>query len=322
MADSRQPQIPAGGRDALQIDASRCLPMRFRESSCSRCAAVCPHGAVGLGEMLSINADHCTGCLLCTAECPSGALEPNGDFSFCLAQLSRVPEPVLGCTRTKESSNATLACLGGLSEEHLVILCHCLPGKLTLNLTGCRGCPNYAMIPYLQQRLDGLSRAGLAGSCGKIVLIESAQEIRYRDESVGRRSFFTSFRNSVFKSAAVVLSFAEVRIERRTAYAEKRLPIRRELLNSARKGLPLELQDRVQEHFDPRISFDDSCTSCQGCAAICPTGALQSESAELPPAFDRLLCTGCALCREFCLDGAPTISTGKGKDRGTEQTGS
>src|SRR5512140_2953940 len=89
-------------RADLTVDASRCLRMRFSESSCRRCTDICPHGAVTLGSGLSLNPEQCRGCLLCTAVCPSGALEQNNDFSDCLAQLSRVPDPVLGCIRTKE----------------------------------------------------------------------------------------------------------------------------------------------------------------------------------------------------------------------------
>lgn len=47
---------------------------------------------------------------------------------------------------------------------------------------------------------------------------------------------------------------------------------------------------------------------CQGCVAICPTGALKAEGNDEQPAFDQLLCTGCGLCCEFCLDSAVRIS--------------
>lgn len=307
MADHRQPLMPTGGRDDLQIEASRCLLMRFSESSCRRCLAVCPHGAVGLDGMLSINPNNCTGCLLCTAECPAGALEQSKDFAASLLQLSRVPAPILGCLRTKDRSHATLACLGGLSEEHLVTLCHSLPGRLTLNLTACGDCPNKTMISLLQQRLDSICEAGLSGR-SRIVIAESAQDISFCDESVGRRSFFKAFGNSLFKSTAVLLSTTIEQAPRRTEYAGKRLPIRKELLQKTRSNLSPELEVRMRRHFDSCVSFDDTCTRCQGCAAICPTGALKAGLADSPPVFNQLHCTGCGLCREFCLEGALRIT--------------
>lgn len=312
MAD-RQPQISTGGKNDLRIDASRCMVMRYSESSCRRCAAVCRYDAIALSDVLSIISDRCTGCLLCTAECPVGALEQSKDFSDCLGELSRVPEPILGCIRTSASSHSTLACLGGLSEEHLVTLCHSLSGKVTLNLTACSGCPNQTTIPKLQQRLRTIADVGLSSSNCSIVTVETARDLSYRDETVDRRSFFKAFRKSVFKSAAVILSTTVEQAERRTDYAGKRLPIRRELLNRTRSNLRQELEDRVRQHFGSRISFDQNCTTCQGCAAICPTGALQTEQSDIPPIFDQQLCTGCGLCSEFCLDEALQIA------RSTEQ---
>ena len=286
------------------VDASRCLKMRYSESSCRHCVDICPHGAVSLDGFLAINPNHCSGCLLCTAVCPAGAVELSSDFSASLAQLSRVPEPVLGCIRNNAHSNASLACLGGLSEEHLLTLCHTLPGKLQLHLSACGECPNSAMIPHLRHRLEVLSVAGLMEGGCNIVLAESAQDINYHDESVDRRSFFKSFRNSLFQSAAVILSTTNEQSDRRTEYAGKRLPARRELLNRTRIKRSPELEALIQKHTDSCISFDDSCTKCQGCVAICPTGALQTELADALPIFNQHFCTGCGLCCEFCLDGA------------------
>lgn len=298
-----------GSRDDLAVDASRCLKMRYRDSRCQHCVDICPQGAVSLDGFLAVNPDHCSGCLLCTAVCPVGALEQNGDFPACLAQLSRVPEPVLGCIRTKEKSNATLSCLGGLSEEHLVSLCHSLEGTVTLNLSRCGDCLNNRMVSHLKQRLTALSAAGLCpGSC-RIDLVEAEQEIHHRDESVDRRSFFRSFRASLVTSAAAIISTTHNgQTERRTEYGGKRIPLRRELLNRVRSGISGELSGLLENHFDSCISFEENCTRCQGCVAICPVGALQADCPDTVPESGQLLCTGCGLCQEFCLDSAIRIS--------------
>ena len=300
-----------GSRDDLAVDVSRCQRVRFRASSCRRCLDVCPHGALTLDSGLAVDPEQCRGCLLCTTVCPVGALEPRCDFSLCLAQLSKVPEPVLGCIRTKDCSNATLACLGALGEEHLVALHHALAGSLTLNLTACGGCPNNLMIVQLRQRLDAIFEAGLSGSNCRIVMGESAQDLHYRDEAVDRRSFFKSCRNHLFKGAEIILATTPEQSQRRSGYAEKRLPVKRQMLNWTRSMLSSELEVRIRKHFDSSVSFTETCTSCQGCVAICPTGALQTESAEETPIFEQLLCTGCGLCREFCLDGAVRITADK-----------
>lgn len=308
MANSR---TVTGSRDDLAVDTSRCLRMRYSESGCRRCADICPHRAVTLDGGLSIDPQQCRGCLLCTAVCPVGALEQNNDFTVILAQLSRVSSPVLGCSLTSEQSNATLACLGGLSAEHLLTLSHSLCGELTLNLTDCSGCRNKAIIPHLLQRLAILADRGLLDNGCLIVITEKAAAIRYQDETVDRRSFFKSFRNSLFKSAVEILSTTDIKVEQRSDYAGKRLPLRREYLNSTRSKLSAELKTRIRRHFDSCVDFEDSCSKCLGCAAICPTGALQPDTADSSPTFERPLCTGCGLCSEFCLEGAVRIHSAK-----------
>lgn len=305
MADNRD---ITGDKDDLVVDISRCLHMRFSDSNCRGCVDICPHGAITLGETLSVNAEKCRGCLLCSAVCPVGALEQSEDFSACLARLSKVPEPVLGCIRSKESSNGAVACLGGLSEEHILALSHSLAGKLTLNLSLCCDCHNNQMIDRLKQRLNAVSEAGLSNGNYRIIISESAQSVNYREESLGRRGFFKSFGTALFKSANIVMSSTKAKIERSTPYSEKRLPGKRELLNNIRNKVSHDLAIRIRNHFDSCVSFDDTCTRCQGCVAICPTGALQTELPDALPVFDQLLCSGCGSCSEFCLDGALRIS--------------
>ncbi|OGU17948.1 MAG: hypothetical protein A2076_13890 [Geobacteraceae bacterium GWC2_53_11] len=309
MADS---PLPIGSRDDVRIEASRCLRMRFCASSCRRCADICPHGAITLDSGFGVDSDRCRGCLLCTTVCRAGALEPNVDFSACLAQLSRVPEPVFGCPRTKGRSHALLPCLGGLSEEHLLTLCHSLTGSLTINLNECADCPNGTTIPRLRHRFTLLAEAGLLeGGCG-MTLAEFDAEIRFSDEAVNRRGFFKSLRSALFQSAAVIISGGPEQSERRSDYAGKREPVRRELLNRTAGGLPPEMGKLLRNRYDHRITFSGDCAACHGCVAICPTGALQTDLPDSPPLFDRLVCTGCGLCEEFCLDGAVRVSAAGG----------
>lgn len=295
-------KIITGSRDDLCCDRSRCLRVRFNESSCSRCQAVCPTAAIALEQGMEINRETCSGCLLCTSVCPTGALELSVDFLGCAAQLAKVPEPVLGCCRTKEQANGWLACLGGLSDEHLLYLSNRLNGTLTINLSRCAECPNSSMLSLLQARLDTL----VSGGGCRIMTVTTADAVRHREESVDRRSFFKSFRTSLFQTAAVVMTAGVQETERRSDYTSKRVPDRRQLLLRVLDVVDQQKKKQLEERFFGRITFNEACTACQACAAICPTGALRKnrEQPDNPPLFTAADCTACGLCVEFCMDQA------------------
>ena len=304
MSSSAKKQVPVGSRDDLQVDPSRCLRTRFSESVCNHCQAICPAAALSLEDGLVINQEQCSGCLLCTTVCPSGALEQQADFQAIILQLRKVPKPVLGCCCSKEQAHAWLPCLGGLAEEHLLTLSQRLSGALTLNLIHCDDCPNSAILPLLKERLQRMTASGLtAGGCN-LVTATSQVELQYQPETVDRRSFFASFRNSLFQAAADVMQTSAKPVERSSSYGDKRLPKRRELLNQTISQLHADQKERISRPFTHQITFSSDCSACQGCVAICPTGALISNGQEEHPAFLQDRCTGCGLCVEFCLDQA------------------
>lgn len=304
-----QPTQPCGSRDDLLIEQSRCLPNRYSESSCRRCVVICPRQAVSVDDRLRIDPERCTGCLLCTTVCPSGALEINHRFEACLASLRKVENPVLGCCRTGEAANASLACLGGLSDEHLLCLIHSLNGSLQLNLSSCQTCPNGSMLEPLHERLRRLAEQGYDQSGCRITSVEDEATLRVQQEQLNRRSFFSSFRAALFQSAAVVVNVAQQSVECRSEYAEKRVPERRQLLNRTLRTLPAEPGQRISAHYSHQVSFSENCNVCQGCVAICPSGALTTVTRDQQPAFIQEHCTGCGLCSEFCLDQALRLSS-------------
>ncbi len=297
-------QQQTGSRDDLCLDRSRCLRVRFNGSDCSHCLEICPAAAISLEQGLELDRERCTGCLLCTSVCPTGALELSADFLACVAQFSKVPEPVLGCCRTKEQANGWLACLGGLSDEHLLYLVRQLTGRLTLNISLCADCPNSSMLPFLQTRLKNLA----AGGGCSITAIEKADAVSHREENVDRRSFFKSFRTSLFQTAAVIMNAGIQNTERRSDYTSKRVPERRALVNRTVQQLPTEKGQQIARLFAHQLTFSEHCSTCQGCVAICPTGALTTKDRHQQPVFVPERCTGCGLCVEFCLDQAIKLS--------------
>jgi Fe-S-cluster-containing hydrogenase component 2 len=304
-----QPSQPSGSRDDLRIEQSRCLPNRYSESECRRCVTICPRQAISVDDGLRVNPERCTGCLLCTTVCPSGALEINHQFDACLAALRKVENPVLGCCRTSASANASLVCLGGLSDEHLLSLIHSLTGSLQLNLSSCQGCRNSPMLDLLLERLRRLSDLNGDQNGCRIIIAEDGAAVQVQQERLNRRSFFGSFRAALFQSAAAVMDAAHQTVERRSEYAEKRVPERRQLLNRTLRNLPAERGQRIAHQYSHHLAFNENCSACQGCVAICPSGALTTVTRDQQPAFIQENCTGCGLCVEFCLDQAIQLSS-------------
>jgi ferredoxin len=63
-----------GQENAFRMELERCLRIRSRLSSCTRCKDACPEGALTIvKEGFSVN-ERCTLCGLCMAACPTGAI--------------------------------------------------------------------------------------------------------------------------------------------------------------------------------------------------------------------------------------------------------
>ncbi|MBI2354581.1 MAG: 4Fe-4S dicluster domain-containing protein [Deltaproteobacteria bacterium] len=293
----------------LTVAPSRCLRMRYAESGCGRCAAVCPASAIGLEGGLELLERNCTGCLVCSAVCPSGALEAQADFSRLIAALAahRFPALVVGCGKSGASLHQRLPCLGMLSGEHLLALYAAGGAIVQLDAVGCGGCPAGSMLAGLEARLRETGE-----SCGlplgeRVRVVTDSREIDFREEALDRRGFFQSFRKLAFQGIATALAPSPP--ERQTlSYMDKSLPVRRGLLNAAIASLPAESASAAGKAFSFSIDFGAACDGCLGCVRACPTEALAEPDGDSPetrpPLFDPERCTGCGLCAEFCLSGA------------------
>jgi formate hydrogenlyase subunit 6/NADH:ubiquinone oxidoreductase subunit I len=85
-----------------------------------------------------------------------------------------------------------------------------------------------------------------------------------------------------------------------------------------RRTRALAMLARIQERrggglpaaLFPELRVGSACTDCGVCAALCPTGALASYTADGASglSFDAARCTACGRCAEVCRDGAVALS--------------
>ena len=94
----------------------------------------------------------------------------------------------------------------------------------------------------------------------------------------------------------------------------KHLPDKRKMLFTTLKRLEKPQQYEVLAESD--VSFvsqkyiDESCTNCQICYRICPTGALSSNAKFSLINFDAMLCVKCHLCHDVCEPDAIHLQSG------------
>lgn len=297
---------------SISIDWSRCLRMRFNRSNCNKCIEQCRSDAIIMAEGIDIKRERCSECMLCVSECPSGCFNiKNMNFYSLVARLKKIENsvsvPVLGCKIRPDKAHEKTFCFGFLSEEHILTLFAYLNKGIQINLVGCSDCKNGFIIDALKKRIEAIAEKTSIDVADKINLVEHLSDLKYQDISYDRREFFMALRNRT------VLQAAEL-FENNTpdyvtsGYSEKKLPFRRELLNEVFKSFPDEYRNSLASYYYSAY-FNENCNNCFACVGMCPTGALKikTEKTVQRLSFDKLLCSGCGLCKEFCFNEAIMI---------------
>jgi ferredoxin len=289
-----------------KICSQSCLRMRFSSSSCRLCLDVCPHGAIALEETLSINSSLCSGCQLCTAVCPGGALSPDLALPAILNILKRQTPLVICCHKATRDSDLKTPCLAFISEDFLLAIFLSETPVISLDLAGCPSCANSAAIGSLKERLADLeARSGLPLS-SKIRLAGSPEQLVVHQEACDRRSFFRTLSRSIICEAATLLSAKAAETPHQAVYAEKKVPLARQLLKTVLENKPEQEQQSIITLMCGSLLRGESCDGCRACTKVCPTGALlENYDESLPPfEFIPINCTSCGLCVEFCINEA------------------
>ncbi|BCB96202.1 hypothetical protein JZK55_11240 [Dissulfurispira thermophila] len=303
--------------DAIVIDQSRCLRMRFNRSDCSECIEHCRFNAVRIDEGVDIKRNICSECMLCVSVCPSGCFNVKAmDFYSIISRLKKlsnsVPAPVLGCNaRADIKAHEKTACLGFLSEEHIIALSVFLEEKLQVNLTGCADCRNGFIADNLKKRMESIAEKTSLNIFEKISLVKDRSELCYQDILLDRRGFFKAIKNLTFLQAVNLLE-SSATADNTRSYSTKRVTVRRDLLNRVIGNLPEWNYTGVIDAYYYNLRIDEGCDNCFACVGMCPTGALKIGTKEAGPelTFNSSLCSGCGLCEGFCMNNAILIERG------------
>lgn len=300
--------------------ADRCVVVRNRNASCTKCKDACLADAIEIhNNALSIDAAACVGCAACTVVCPTEAIVPVDPSDaeldeFAAGALCEAGEgrAVIACARIASKGIgdphkfAEVSCLARVDESVLLSLAAIGAEDIALVDGCCSTCKYRATSAGVDATVE--SANSLLESCGSGVRVRRASDfpadLALEDArsllGEARRGFFTSASSwtagAAGKTADLVL---------RKKLGAKQAKTLRERLNAAGGTLPqldehrraqvLDAMDRMgapsgvtlKTRLFGSVSIDISkCNACGMCAVFCPTGALKKSAIKVQPNVD------------------------------------
>ena len=314
----------------------RCVKVRNRHASCSRCADACTSHCISLeNNRLVIDETKCIGCGTCCTVCPTCALEATNPKDATLFEKARAALRATGGT-VAFATEATLARLAGAYDPAAAVAVANL-GRVEETLLvklAAQGAREVALVlPAQPTEADeeGARTARLV--CETANRVFSAWNCTTKARVVDEAAWSAPLSNDEKERAQFAIPSAkpiphEPRAQAQPAPADappiyKTMkvmkdgtlphfnPDRREQLVSTlfELGEPQEimLETRLWGHV--RIDAQ-RCTACRNCATFCPTGALSkyahadgATGIEHSPSD----CVKCMCCQDVCQAGAITV---------------
>ncbi len=307
----------------LLFEPAKCVRAVTKFSECALCFDACPVETISIAEnsLPAFVPSVCVECGGCMGVCPGEAFSLK-DFSATefFFQFAGSNESLISC-------RLNVPCIMSLSTEHLISLA-LVKEELILDIGHCGECPYKE--PLYELIKGSLSEANyVLEACGsekRVVAKElgvEADESGEKAEPADRRSFLKAlslkgaveakreFEAMVEKSDDKE-KVHEIDIASLAKIRKKELPDKRKILFTALKRTPKPpIYHTIAED---EISFvsqkyieQQSCTNCQMCYRICPTGALSSDSNMSRIFFDAMLCIKCRACHDTCEPDAIKI---------------
>jgi len=305
----------------ISLDASRCVRSLAKESQCNKCEVICPTDAIVVADnpLPAINFSSCVGCGACDATCPSEALPLDGfkptEFFF---EFVEDKESLVSCRKN-------VPCIAALSVEHLISLA-ILKKEMVLDMGYCDECSiahtckaqilqNYEEATYILDAMENEAEIRLEDVCYKSEVEEKQSDRREFFSSItlgnvakAKHSFEDEVKKATDELVEHTLQKADIALLRK-----KRVTERRKLFFTAIKRASKPSQFHVVDANEvtftsSKLLDEESCTACQMCYRVCPTGALTSDIKNSKIDFDPFLCIKCHICHDVCEPESITLS--------------
>jgi energy-converting hydrogenase A subunit P len=303
----------------LQLDIAACVRAQSKFATCTRCADACEEVRI-IEHLPSFRGDVGLKAAMCVGACPTEAFWLEGflavDFFFDFLQsggsvIARGP---------------ALPCLSLLSVEHWISLALASAEPLMVDFIGYElDTPPYVVtLARIEEANFILSSFGDKQiGIGHSDVLAEVSDAPAPDSETSRRAFLEnlSLKGAIRQKQAfdVAVSADEwVRAEWDEGVIarlkQKRIPQKRKLLFTMLKRTSqperYEVIPEAEIGFVSQKYVEESCTNCQICYRICPTGALGSDQKFSLIYFDAMLCVKCRLCHDVCEPDAIGLQDG------------
>lgn len=306
-------RLAAGDRAAIRAESGRCLHHWNQENTCQLCTDACPTQAITLAaDGVFLDDAACVRCGYCLHACPTGVFTGVDETARLLQSAAVLPHfsvldltcghfPTTYAQPNVETILQVGGCLAALGAAAYVGLAALGVDCVGVRLEACAGCPIGALRTQIE---DTIARAGGLTSMA-IMAVDAApadcvpkpvQETRARQYT--RRTLLRRFMGGEPAPASPLPGLDSAAPEGKSP------PLERRSLLQVLAHLPDDR--RAPGAFFPSLTADPSCTACQVCGTVCPTGALSFAARDGVFAlhFSPLTCTDCALCVELCAPAA------------------
>jgi len=304
---------------SLYFNVSSCVRATSKFSECTKCVDACPESIQLLDNLPSFANKTGVEAAACIGACPTEAFSLS-DFSTTEFFFSFLDSKI-----RLISPKLNVPCISVLSVEHLISLALASDETITLDMS------SYDEQSILYEQIDtrieeanfvlsSFSKKSLATNTDKNderETLTSKEEKNDNEDATSRRSFLGNAslegvvrHKMTFDEAVEADELRAFKLDSKTIakIKEKNLPDKRKILFTVlkRAGVPENFEVLAEEDigFTSQKFVDDSCTNCQICYRICPTGALSSNAKFSLINFDAMLCVKCRLCHEVCEPSA------------------
>ena len=304
----------------LLFDVSTCVRATSKFSECTKCVDICPVDTIEIVENIpAFTPSACTTCGGCVGVCPTESFSLSGfstiEFFF---KFLEEESNELACQKDLYS------CLSVLSVEHLISMAVASDNAVVMDVDACAcGGESLKLQEQLRANIEEANFV-LSTFSDKEILIksEATESIRKEQElsSTSRRSLF-SLKGAIKSKQAFdeavdadELKAFGIDLSDISKIKDKLIPDKRKLLFSVLKRVEkpenYEVIATEEINFTSQKFVDDSCTNCQICYRICPTGALSSNLKFSLINFDAMLCVKCHLCHDVCEPNSIQLQPG------------